>query len=139
VCITSNAVTEAVTVYGAQCVFICILNGLNWVCRHSHANKQRRKVLAVGVAGTGYSRLRNHKNRQTNLTVIFCRFRNNSSNSQITSKLNTIQFGPRRCKFRNKKEKVKVNNQLDATKYAVLLPQHVSGTNMPIIRNIINK
>jgi hypothetical protein len=29
---------------------------------------------------------------------------------------------------------VKLNNQLDATKYAVLLPQHVSGTNMPIIR-----
>jgi hypothetical protein len=34
---------------------------------------------------------------------------------------------------------VQVKNQLDATKYAVLLPQHVSGTNMPIIRSIINK
>jgi hypothetical protein len=32
---------------------------------------------------------------------------------------------------------VKVKNQLDATKYAVLLPQHVSGTNMPIIRRKI--
>jgi hypothetical protein len=30
---------------------------------------------------------------------------------------------------------MKVKNQLDATKYAVLLPQHVSGTNMPIIRS----
>jgi hypothetical protein len=29
--------------------------------------------------------------------------------------------------------------QLDAQKYAVLLPQHVSGTNMPIIRSTINK
>jgi hypothetical protein len=27
---------------------------------------------------------------------------------------------------------VTVKNQLDATEYAVLLPQHVSGTNMPI-------
>jgi hypothetical protein len=34
---------------------------------------------------------------------------------------------------------VKVTNQLDATKYAVLLPQHVSGTNIPIIRSTINK
>jgi hypothetical protein len=34
---------------------------------------------------------------------------------------------------------MKVKNQLDATKYAVLLPQHVSGTNMPIIRSTINK
>jgi hypothetical protein len=34
---------------------------------------------------------------------------------------------------------VKVKNQLEATKYAVLLPQHVSGTNMPIIRSTINK
>jgi hypothetical protein len=34
---------------------------------------------------------------------------------------------------------VKVKNQLNATKYAVLLPQHVSGTNMPIIRSTINK
>jgi hypothetical protein len=34
---------------------------------------------------------------------------------------------------------VKVKNQLDATKYAVLLPQHVSGTNMPIIRSTISK
>jgi hypothetical protein len=34
---------------------------------------------------------------------------------------------------------VKVKNQLDVTKYAVLLPQHVSGTNMPIIRSKINK
>jgi hypothetical protein len=32
---------------------------------------------------------------------------------------------------------VKVKNQLDATKYAALLPQHVSGTNMPIIRSKI--
>jgi hypothetical protein len=30
---------------------------------------------------------------------------------------------------------VKVKNRLDATKYVVLLPQHVSGTNMPIIRS----
>jgi hypothetical protein len=29
----------------------------------------------------------------------------------------------------------KVKNHLDATKYAVLLPQHVSGTNIPIIRS----
>jgi hypothetical protein len=29
--------------------------------------------------------------------------------------------------------KVKVKNQLDATKYAVLLPQHASNTNMPFI------
>jgi hypothetical protein len=34
---------------------------------------------------------------------------------------------------------VKIKNQLDATKYAVLLPQHVSGTNMPIIVSTINK
>jgi hypothetical protein len=34
---------------------------------------------------------------------------------------------------------VKIKNQLDATKYAVLLPQHVSGTNIPIIRSTINK
>jgi hypothetical protein len=34
---------------------------------------------------------------------------------------------------------VKVKNQLVATKYAVLLPQHVSGTNMPIIRSTINE
>jgi hypothetical protein len=34
---------------------------------------------------------------------------------------------------------VKVKNQLDATKYAVLLPEHVSGTNMPIIMRTINK
>jgi hypothetical protein len=34
---------------------------------------------------------------------------------------------------------VKVKNQIDATKYSVLLPQHVSGTNMPIIRSTINK
>jgi hypothetical protein len=34
---------------------------------------------------------------------------------------------------------MKVKNQLDATKYAVLLPQHVLGTNMPIIRSIISK
>jgi hypothetical protein len=39
--------------------------------------------------------------------------------------------------FQSKKEdlmcvvdKVKLKNQLDVTKYAVLLPQHVSGTNM---------
>jgi hypothetical protein len=30
---------------------------------------------------------------------------------------------------------MKAKNQLDATKYAVLLPQHVSGTNMPIIKS----
>jgi hypothetical protein len=30
---------------------------------------------------------------------------------------------------------VKVKNQPDATKNAVLLAQHVSGTNMPIIRS----
>jgi hypothetical protein len=34
---------------------------------------------------------------------------------------------------------VKVKNQPDASKYAVLLPQRVSGTNMPIIRSTINK
>jgi hypothetical protein len=34
---------------------------------------------------------------------------------------------------------VTINNQLDATKYAVLLPQHVPGGNMPIIRSTINK
>jgi hypothetical protein len=34
---------------------------------------------------------------------------------------------------------VKVKNQIDATKYAVLLPQHVSGTNMPIIKSTISK
>jgi hypothetical protein len=34
---------------------------------------------------------------------------------------------------------LKVKNQLDATKYAVLLPQHVSGTNMPIIRSTISE
>jgi hypothetical protein len=34
---------------------------------------------------------------------------------------------------------VKVKKQLDATNYAVLLPQHVSGTNTPIIRSTINK
>jgi hypothetical protein len=34
---------------------------------------------------------------------------------------------------------VKVKNQLDAKKYAVLLPQHVSGTNMPIIRSTFNE
>jgi hypothetical protein len=34
---------------------------------------------------------------------------------------------------------VKIKNQIDATKYAVLLPQRVSGTNMPIIRSTINK
>jgi hypothetical protein len=34
---------------------------------------------------------------------------------------------------------VKVKNRLDATKYAVLLPQHVSGTNMPIIRSTISE
>jgi hypothetical protein len=33
----------------------------------------------------------------------------------------------------------KVKNKLVATKYAVLLPQHVSDTNMPIIRSTINK
>jgi hypothetical protein len=34
---------------------------------------------------------------------------------------------------------VKVKNELSATKYAVLLPQHVSGTNMPIIMSTIDK
>jgi hypothetical protein len=34
---------------------------------------------------------------------------------------------------------VKVKNLLDATKYAVSLLQHVSGTNMPIIRSTVNK
>jgi hypothetical protein len=34
---------------------------------------------------------------------------------------------------------VKVKNQPDVTKDAVLLPQHVSGTNMPIIRSKISK
>jgi hypothetical protein len=34
---------------------------------------------------------------------------------------------------------MKAKNQLDATNYAVLLPQHVSRTNMPIIRSRINK
>jgi hypothetical protein len=34
---------------------------------------------------------------------------------------------------------VKVKNRPDATKYAVLLPQLVSGTNMPIIRSTSNK
>jgi hypothetical protein len=34
---------------------------------------------------------------------------------------------------------VTVKNQPDATKYAVLLPQHVSGTNMPIIRSTISE
>jgi hypothetical protein len=34
---------------------------------------------------------------------------------------------------------MKVKNQPDVTKYAGLLPQHVSGTNMPIIRSTINK
>jgi hypothetical protein len=33
---------------------------------------------------------------------------------------------------------VKEKNQIHSTKYAVLLPQHVSGTNMPIIRSTIN-
>jgi hypothetical protein len=33
----------------------------------------------------------------------------------------------------------KVQNRPDATKYAVLLPQHVSGTNMPIIRSTISE
>jgi hypothetical protein len=36
------------------------------------------------------------------------------------------------------KMKVKVKNQLDATNYAVLLPQHVSGTDMPIIGGTVN-
>jgi hypothetical protein len=39
-------------------------------------------------------------------------------------------------------EVVEVKNQLDATKYAVfqfLLPQNVSGTNMPIIRSKISE
>jgi hypothetical protein len=30
---------------------------------------------------------------------------------------------------------VKVKKQLDATKYSILFPQHVSGTNMAIIRS----
>jgi hypothetical protein len=34
-------------------------------------------------------------------------------------------------------EIVKVKNQLDATKYAILLPQHVTGTNMPTIRSLL--
>jgi hypothetical protein len=34
---------------------------------------------------------------------------------------------------------LKVKNQLDVTKYVVLLPQHVLGTNMPIIRSAINE
>jgi hypothetical protein len=34
---------------------------------------------------------------------------------------------------------VKVKNQLVATKYAFLFPQHVSDTDMPIIRCTINK
>jgi hypothetical protein len=34
---------------------------------------------------------------------------------------------------------VTVKNQVDATKYAVLLRQHVSGNNMPIIRSKISK
>jgi hypothetical protein len=34
---------------------------------------------------------------------------------------------------------MKVKNRLDATKYAVLLPQHVSGTNMPIISSTISE
>jgi hypothetical protein len=34
---------------------------------------------------------------------------------------------------------VKVKNQPDATKYPVLLPQHVSVTNMSIIRSTSNK
>jgi hypothetical protein len=34
---------------------------------------------------------------------------------------------------------LKIKNQLYPTKYAVLLPQHVSGTNMPIIRSTINR
>jgi hypothetical protein len=35
------------------------------------------------------------------------------------------------------KMKVKLKNQLDATNYAVLLPQRVSGTDMPI-RGTVN-
>jgi hypothetical protein len=38
-----------------------------------------------------------------------------------------------------KEPTMKKKNQLDATKYSVVLPQHVSGTNMPIIRSTINK
>jgi hypothetical protein len=34
---------------------------------------------------------------------------------------------------------VKVKNQLDVTKYAVLLPRHVSGTNISIISITIDK
>jgi hypothetical protein len=34
---------------------------------------------------------------------------------------------------------VKIEKQLDATKCLVLLPQHVSGPNMPIIMSTINK
>jgi hypothetical protein len=34
---------------------------------------------------------------------------------------------------------VKVKIRLDAIKYAVLLPQHVSGTNMPITRSTISE
>jgi hypothetical protein len=34
---------------------------------------------------------------------------------------------------------VKVKNRLDATKYAVLLSQHVSVTNMPIISSTISE
>jgi hypothetical protein len=40
--------------------------------------------------------------------------------------------------FKNVSFLVKVNNQLDAPMYAVLLPEHVSGTNMPIIRSNYN-
>jgi hypothetical protein len=36
-------------------------------------------------------------------------------------------------------DKVKVKNQHDVTKYAVLLGQAVWGSNMPIIGSIINK
>jgi hypothetical protein len=42
------------------------------------------------------------------------------------------------CSCDRASQTVKVKNQLDATKYAVLLSQHVSGTNMPIIRSAIN-
>jgi hypothetical protein len=34
---------------------------------------------------------------------------------------------------------VKVKKKINTTKYAVLLPQPVSGTNMPIIRSTITK
>jgi hypothetical protein len=34
---------------------------------------------------------------------------------------------------------VKVMNQIDVTKWAVLLPQHVAGTSMPIIRSTISE